>query len=358
VAEEDRLLYKDENVPAIVSEELWERANAILERRSAKFRGGERGAQSRFSYSGKIKCGEHGAYHYRKVWKDRKTPAESWCCREYLAKGRKGCATPHIYTRDLDAILRYVGNGLFADKEKLAQGVDKLVNLYAKAEKGAADFQSEIAKLNKELDKTKAKQEKILELHMDGDMEKAAYVEMNGRLKTGVEKLNKKLDALREDQLRAGNAGDALARARKFLFDLCDSGGGVLDAAREMLEEAVALPGGSQKDIRLIITMKHGAPLPCSVVRPFTLYGETEISPIVGSEKQSEELIAYLAEEMESDPAKIWELNMFGKSMHDMVKEGLHNKLYRMPEDAQMKLQETLQKIINEGSGGLICIIL
>ncbi len=85
---------------------------------------------------------------------------------------------------------------------------------------------------------------------------------------------------------------------------------------------------------------------------------ETEISPIVGTEKQSEELITYLSEEMADDPNKIWELNMFGKSMHDLVKDGLQNKLYRMPEDAQMKLQETLQKIINEGSGGLICIIL
>ncbi len=85
---------------------------------------------------------------------------------------------------------------------------------------------------------------------------------------------------------------------------------------------------------------------------------ETEISPIVGTEKQSEELITYLATEMSEDPAKIWTLNMFGKSMHDLVKDGLQSKLYRMPEDAQMKLQETLQKIINEGSGGLICIIL
>jgi stage IV sporulation protein A len=85
---------------------------------------------------------------------------------------------------------------------------------------------------------------------------------------------------------------------------------------------------------------------------------ETEISPIVGTEKQSEDLINYLNEEMSEDPAKIWELNMFGKSMHDLVKDGLSSKLFRMPEDAQMKLQETLQKIINEGSGGLICIIL
>lgn len=85
---------------------------------------------------------------------------------------------------------------------------------------------------------------------------------------------------------------------------------------------------------------------------------ETEIAPLVGTEKQSEELVNYLLREFENDPRKIWESNIFGKSLHELVSEGLHNKLYRMPEDAQLKLQETLQKIINEGSGGLICIIL
>ena len=83
-----------------------------------------------------------------------------------------------------------------------------------------------------------------------------------------------------------------------------------------------------------------------------------EVNPIVGSEKQSEELVHYLLKEFEVDPKKIWESNIFGKSLHELVNEGLHNKLYHMPDDAQLKLQETLQKIINEGSGGLICIIL
>jgi len=85
---------------------------------------------------------------------------------------------------------------------------------------------------------------------------------------------------------------------------------------------------------------------------------ETEISPLVGNEEQSTDLIAYITQEMDEDPEKIWDLNMFGKSMHEMVRDGLQNKLFRMPEDAQVKFQETLQKIINEGSGGLICIIL
>lgn len=85
---------------------------------------------------------------------------------------------------------------------------------------------------------------------------------------------------------------------------------------------------------------------------------ETEVSPIVGTEKQSEELIHYLLEEFESDPKKIWESNIFGKSLYELVNEGLHNKLSRMPNESRNKLRETLQRIINEGSGGLICIIL
>ena len=85
---------------------------------------------------------------------------------------------------------------------------------------------------------------------------------------------------------------------------------------------------------------------------------ETEVSPIVGSEKQSEDLVNYLLSEFESDPKKIWESNIFGKNLHELVNEGLQNKLARMPEDAQAKLQETLERIVNEGSGGLICIIL
>ena len=85
---------------------------------------------------------------------------------------------------------------------------------------------------------------------------------------------------------------------------------------------------------------------------------ETEVSPIVGSEKQSEELVNYLLSEFESNPKEIWNSNIFGKSLHELVNEGLQTKLAKMPEDAQIKLQETLERIVNEGSGGLICIIL
>ena len=85
---------------------------------------------------------------------------------------------------------------------------------------------------------------------------------------------------------------------------------------------------------------------------------ETEINPIVGTEQQSDELVKHLQREFEVDPSKIWESNMFGKSLYELVNDGLHTKLDHMSEESRTKLSETLERIINEGSNGLICIIL
>lgn len=84
----------------------------------------------------------------------------------------------------------------------------------------------------------------------------------------------------------------------------------------------------------------------------------TEVTPVVGTEQQSEEFVRYLLAEFEADPARIWNTNFFGKSLHEMVREGLNNKLAQMPGDTQEKVQEMLTKIVNEGSGGMICILL
>ncbi|MBR4950988.1 MAG: stage IV sporulation protein A [Clostridia bacterium] len=85
---------------------------------------------------------------------------------------------------------------------------------------------------------------------------------------------------------------------------------------------------------------------------------ETEVNPIVGTESQSEELVSFLLKEFEEDPRAIWESNMFGKTLHELVSEGLNSKLAHMPDDARSKIAGTIQRIINEGSGGLICILL
>ena len=85
---------------------------------------------------------------------------------------------------------------------------------------------------------------------------------------------------------------------------------------------------------------------------------ETEISPIVGTEQQSEDLVKYMLEEFSDSPERIWESNMFGKTLYELINEGIHTKLEHMPDESRDKLSETLERIINEGSNGLICIIL
>ena len=78
----------------------------------------------------------------------------------------------------------------------------------------------------------------------------------------------------------------------------------------------------------------------------------------MGTEKQSEDFYESILEHFEKDKSQIWKSNMFGKSLEELVKEGLQNKLFKMPDDVQVKIQKTLQRIINEGNGSLICIIL
>ena len=105
---------------------------------------------------------------------------------------------------------------------------------------------------------------------------------------------------------------------------------------------------------------KYGVKLKASApsIHMMRIQTQTEVTPIVGSEQQSEELVGYLLKEFEESPEKIWESNIFGKSVHELVNEGLHNKLSRMPDDARQKIARTIQRVINDGCNGLICIII
>ncbi len=116
------------------------------------------------------------------------------------------------------------------------------------------------------------------------------------------------------------------------------------------LEEPEIMKQGSRYGVRL----KASAPS----IHMMRADIKTEVAPIVGSEKQSEELVKYLLDGFEDDPSKIWESNIFGKSLDELVNEGLKTKLMHMPNDARNKLQQTLERVINEGCNGLICIII
>lgn len=145
------------------------------------------------------------------------------------------------------------------------------------------------------------------------------------------------------------NSYDKVAAA---LEQVKETGYGIVmpDTSELTLEEPEIVKQGGRYGVRL----KASAPS----IHMIRADIQTEVSPIMGTEKQSEEMIGFLLQEFEGDTSKIWQSNIFGKSFYELVGEDLNAKLKRMPEDARSKLRETLQRIINEGSGGLICIIL
>ncbi len=142
------------------------------------------------------------------------------------------------------------------------------------------------------------------------------------------------------------------ARVEEALAEVKETGYGIVmpDTGELTLEEPEIVKQGGRYGVRL----RASAPSIHMLRADIT----TEVAPIVGSEKQSEELVVCLLKEFEDAPEKIWESNIFGKSLYDLVNEGLHNKLQKMPQDARMKLKETIERITNETCSGLICIIL
>lgn len=136
------------------------------------------------------------------------------------------------------------------------------------------------------------------------------------------------------------------------LADVREKGYGIVTPSLEdmIFDEPEIIKRGNQFGVKL----KANAPS----IHMIRADINAEVSPVVGTEKQSEELISFLQKDFEDNPEDIWETEFLGRSLHDIMKEGISNKLYRMPESAQHKIKDTIEKIVNEGSGGLICIIL
>ncbi len=157
------------------------------------------------------------------------------------------------------------------------------------------------------------------------------------------------LIALMRDLISAKKEYDRIAEA---LEQVRTTGYGIVSPSMDemTLEEPKIVRQGGQFGVKL----KASAPS----LHIMQVDIDTEVNPIVGSEKQSEDLVKYLMSEFESDPKRIWESNMFGKSLHGLVMEGLEAKLTNMPLEARRKMQRTMERIVNDGSGGLICILL
>ena len=141
-------------------------------------------------------------------------------------------------------------------------------------------------------------------------------------------------------------------RLEGALREVENTGYGIVRPAMEemTLEEPELVKQGSRFGVRL----KAGAPS----LHLIRVDVETEVSPIVGSESQSREFVEYLMEEFRQDPGKLWETDLFGKSIYTIVQEGLASKMAGIPDEAREKLREAMGRMVNEGDAGVLCILL
>ena len=188
-------------------------------------------------------------------------------------------------------------------------------------------------------------------IQIDQMLRGGAYVKMDSlvqKFEVSQRTIERDFERLRDDL----NAPLEYDKIKNALDEVESTGYGIImpDIDELKLQEPEIIKQGGRYGVRLSASAPSIHMIKANI--------QTEVAPIVGTESQSEELVKYLLAGFEEDPTKIWESNIFGKSLNDLVNEGLRSKLFHMPNEARMKMQETLERVINEGCNGLICIIL
>ena len=237
-APEDWVVYKDEEaVPPIVSEELWDKANLILAKRSAKQSAPDKTSyQNKYPYSGKICCGVHKTPCYRALYRYRTGDKEVWQCQEYVKKGKSGCNGPVLYTSEADTIFRSVLEEIALHGEEVVQ---ELLEIYAAAAwQTAADGRS--AKCRASMEEIQRRKDKLLDLSIDGRISDEEFSLRNDRFNRELEDLRSQLEALEGEKLKNRDLLQSIEVLRKAIARQLDfSRGfsvGTVDALLERME--------------------------------------------------------------------------------------------------------------------------
>lgn len=220
-SEDEWIVYEDsDNVPAIVSEELWERANTKLNSRSKVDENGKKTVyNTKYKYSGKIVCGEHKSSYHRTVFKYGSGNKEAWRCKEYALKGKAGCISPTLYTSEIDEIMKIAYSSVVDDDCSV---IDDLIEIYKDVASSMNSKNSNIPEYNKSIKKIKARKEKLLDLCMDGSMSHEEYKKNNDGYNKQIEEIEKKIKDEENDATKNENFIDRLEDMKKIMSDDSD----------------------------------------------------------------------------------------------------------------------------------------
>ena len=261
--ESEWVLYPDPSIPAIVSEELWDRANALYKRRSAQMLSRQSAAEfhNRYPYSGKIICEEHGASFHRQVQKSAKGEKEVWQCRVYRSRGRAACSAPQLRTAELDQIMAQLFNQLARDKPAIVDTVIKILQSVPSEH----DCRQDIRRLETDLSAIHAKKDRLLELSIEGALSPAEFKQRNDGFNRQIRELERQLEILKTEEEKSQISIEQLSKIKAALEEILSFQNGVNSAlVTTILDHIVVKKGSTKAELQLDIHLKFGKP--CRVV--------------------------------------------------------------------------------------------
>jgi len=257
--ESEWVMYPDPSIPAIVSEELWDRANALYKRRSAQMMSHQSAAEfhNRYPYSGKIICEEHGTSFHRQVLKSAKGEKEVWQCRVYRNRGRAACSAPQMRTSELDQIMAQIFNQLAQDKSAIVDAVMKVIQ----AVPNEHDYHQDTGRIESELSAIYAKKDRLLEMSIEGALSTEEFKQRNDAFNQQIHELERQIEVLKAEEEKSQISVEQLGKIKAALEEELSFQNGVNSAlVATILDHIVVKKGSTKEEVHLDIYLKFGDP--------------------------------------------------------------------------------------------------
>lgn len=257
--ESEWVMYPDPSIPAIVSEELWDRANALYKRRSEQMMSHQSAAEfhNRYPYSGKIICEEHGTSFHRQVLKSAKGEKEVWQCRVYRNRGRAACSAPQPRTTELDQIMAQIFDQLAPNKLAIVDAVVRVIQSVPNEH----DYGRDALRIEEELSAIHAKKDRLLELSMGAAITIEEFKRRNDGFNEQIKGLEERLELLKAEELKSRRSVEQLDKIKAALEEELSFENGInSELVTTILDHIVVKKGSTKEEIHLDIHLKFGDP--------------------------------------------------------------------------------------------------
>ena len=253
--ESEWVMYPDPNIPAIVSEELWDRANAIFKQRSREVRTKSTSYHNRYAYSGKIVCGIHGTSLQRQSFKTQKGVREFWRCKMYRQKGKDACSLPSVRSDEVDLVLADLFQKVVTEK---AQIIRLVLNSIGETD-NSVDYSAQIGRIEVQIGQIEEKKDKLLELSMADAITLSEFKVRNDRFNRQISALEEQKATLQQqEQVQKGTEIDAEALEKALWEELDFTNGIHSEVVATILDHIVVLEQSNDKQIHLEIYLRLG----------------------------------------------------------------------------------------------------